>query len=59
MKLIKYLCHALMIKDKYQMIEFILQLIFIKIASQFVKKLKMIVPIKKNHASNKINLIVL
>ena len=59
MKLIKYLCHALMIKDKNQMIEFILQLIFIKIASQFVKKLKKIVPIKKNHASNKINLVVL
>ena len=39
---------CLMIKDKYQMMEFILQLIIIKIASQVVKKFKKIVPIKKN-----------
>ena len=33
--------------------------IFIKIASQVVKKLQMIVPIKKKHANNKMNLVVL
>ena len=48
MKLIKYLDHALMIKENYQMMEFILQLILIKIASQVAKKLQMVVPIKKN-----------
>ena len=34
-------------KRQYQIMEFILQLIFIKIASQVVQKLKTIMPIKK------------
>ena len=37
--------HVLMIKDNYQMMEFIIQLIFINIVSQVVRK---IVSIKKN-----------
>ena len=47
MKLIKYLCHVLMIKDMCQMTEFIRWLIFIKAVSQAVKRLKKIV-IKKD-----------
>ena len=43
MKLTKYLCHVLMIKDICQMIEFIRWLIFIKIVSQVAKKFKKIV----------------
>ena len=46
MKLAKYLCHVLTIKDTYQMMEFIRWLIFIKIVLQVVKRLKKIV-IKK------------
>ena len=45
-------------KRQYQIMEFIFELIFIKIASQVVQKFKKIVPIKKNHASNKMNLVV-
>ena len=48
MKLAKCLCHVLTIKDKCQTMEFVLQLIFIKIASHAVKKLKSIVIIEKD-----------
>ena len=51
MKLTKYLCHALTIKDACQMMEFVHWLIFIKIVSQVVikkKRLKKIVIIEKN-----------
>ena len=41
MKLIKYLYHALMIKDLCQIMEFILQLIFIKIVIKNVIRMKM------------------
>ena len=42
MKLIKHLYHVLMIKDLYQMMEFILQLIFIKIViKNVIMKMKM------------------
>ena len=42
MKLIKHLYHVLMIKDLYQMMEFILQLIFIKIVTKnVIMKMKM------------------
>ena len=47
MKLTKYICHALTIKYMRQMIQFIRQLIFIKIVLQGVKGLKKIV-IKQN-----------
>ena len=40
MKLTKYLCNALAIKDTFQMMEFICWLIFMKIVSQVVKILK-------------------
>ena len=40
MKLTKYLCHVLTIKDMCQMMEFVRWLIFIKIVSQVVKRLK-------------------
>ena len=43
MKLTKYLCHVLTIKDMCQMMEFVRWLIFIKIVSQVVKRLKKIV----------------
>ena len=46
MKLTKYFCHVLTIKDMCQMMELIRWLIFIKIVSQGVKRLKKIV-IKK------------
>ena len=46
MKLTKYLCHVLTIKDTCQMMELIRWLIFIKIVSQVGKKLKKVV-IKK------------
>ena len=46
MKLTEYLYHVLMIKDMCQMMEFVRWLIFIKILSQAVKRLKKIV-IKK------------
>ena len=45
MKLTKYLCHVLIIKDMCWMIEFV-RLIFIKIVSQVVKRLEKVV-IKK------------
>ena len=41
MKLIKYHYHVLMIKDLYQMMEFILQLIFIKIVIKNVIRMEM------------------
>ena len=41
MKLIKHLYHVLMVKDLYQMMEFILQLIFIKIVIKNVIRMKM------------------
>ena len=41
MKLIKYHYHVLMIKDLYQMMEFILQLIFIKIVIKDVIRMEM------------------
>ena len=43
----KVSCHVLMIKDMRQMMEFIRQLIFIKIVLQAVKRLKNIVIKKK------------
>ena len=47
MKLKKYLCHVLAIKDGiYGIMEFVRWLIFIKIASQVVKRFKKIL-IKK------------
>ena len=46
MKLAKYPCHVLTIKHACYMMEFIRWLIFIKIVSQVVKRLKKIV-IKK------------
>ena len=46
LKLTKYLCHVLTIKDTRQMMEFVRWLIFINIVSQVVKRLKKIV-IKK------------
>ena len=46
MKLTKYLCNALAIKGTFQMMEFICWLIFMKIVSQVVKRLKKFV-IKK------------
>ena len=48
MKLTKYLCHALTIKDTCWMIEFVPSLIFIKIVSLAVKRLKKIVMIEKD-----------
>ena len=48
MKLTKYLCRVLTIKDMCQMMEFVRWLIFIKIASQAVKRFKKIVMIEKN-----------
>ena len=42
MKLTKYLCHVLMIKDMCEMMEFVCWLIFMKIVSQAVKRLKKI-----------------
>ena len=45
MKLTKYLCHVLTIKDMCWMIEFV-RFIFIKVVSQVVKRLKKVV-IKK------------
>ena len=51
MKLKKYLCHVLMVKDMSQMMEFVRWLVFIKIVSQAVKTLKkfvMIVMIEKD-----------
>ena len=42
MKLAKYLCHVLTIKDMCKMMEFVCWLIFIKIVSQVVKRLKKI-----------------
>ena len=48
MKLTKYLCHILTIKDMCQMMEFVLWLIFIKMMSQVVKRLKKTVIIKKD-----------
>ena len=47
MKLTKYLYHVLTIKDIYQMMEFILSVIFTKIVSQIVR-IKKIVIIEKN-----------
>ena len=47
MKLAKYHCHVLTIKDMYYMMGFIRWLIFIKIMSQVVKRLKKIVIIEK------------
>ena len=47
MKLTKYLCCVLMIKGKCYIMEFVRWLIFIKIMSQVVKRLKKIV-IKKS-----------
>ena len=41
MKLIKYHYHVLMIKDLYQMMEFIFQLIFIKIVIKNVIRMEM------------------
>ena len=46
MKLTKYICRVLTIKDMCQMMEFVRWLIFIKIVPQVVKRLKNIV-IKK------------
>ena len=46
MKLTKYIYHDLTIKDMCQMMQFMCQLIFIKIVLQVVKRLKKIV-IKK------------
>ena len=43
MKLTKYLCFVLTIKDMCQMMEIICWLIFIKIVSKAVKRLKKIV----------------
>ena len=43
MKLAKYLCHFLTIKDMCQMIAFVRWLIFIKIVSEDVKRFKKIV----------------
>ena len=51
MKLKKYLCHVLTVKDMSQMMEFVRWLVFIKIVSQAVKTLKkfvMIVMIEKD-----------
>ena len=48
MKLTKYLCHVLTIKDMCQMMKLIRQLIFIKIVLQVVKKFKKIVIIEKD-----------
>ena len=45
MKLTKYLCHVLTIKDMCWMIEFV-RFIFIKVVSQVAKRLKKVV-IKK------------
>ena len=47
MKLTKYLCDVLRIKGMCQMMEFIHQLIFIKIVLQVVKRFKQIVIKKK------------
>ena len=46
MKLTKYLCHVLTIKDRCSMMEFVRWLIFIEIVPQIVKRFKKIV-IKK------------
>ena len=43
MKLTKYLCHVLKIKDTWQMVGFVRWLTFMKIVSQVVKRLKKIV----------------
>ena len=48
MKLTKYLYHVLTIKDTCQMMELIHWLIFIKIVSQAVRRLKKIVIIEKD-----------
>ena len=51
MKLTKYVCHVLTIKDMCQMMEFVRWLIFIKVVSQVVikkKRLKTIVIIEKD-----------
>ena len=51
MKLNKYLCHVLTVKNMSQMMEFVCWLIFIKIVPQAVKRLKkfvMIVMIEKD-----------
>ena len=55
MKLAKYLCHFLTIKDMCQMIAFVRSLIFIKIVSQDVKRFKKIVI--KNIVTKKIVII--
>ena len=44
----KIFCHVLTIKDMCQMMEFVRWLIFIKIVSQAVKRLKKIVMIEKD-----------
>ena len=46
MKLTKYLCHVLTIKDMCYMMEFVHWLFFIKIVSQIVTRLKKIVIVK-------------
>ena len=51
MKLTKYVCHVLTIKDMCQMMEFVRWLIFIKVVSQVVikkERLKTIVIIEKD-----------
>ena len=55
MKLIKYLYHFLMINDLCQMIEFILQLIFIKIVIKNVIRIKMKIKMKKIKNKNENN----
>ena len=57
MKLTKYFCHVLAIKDMCQMMEFVCWLIFIKIVSQVVKRFKTIVIVIKKIVIKKIVII--
>ena len=55
MKLTKYLCHVLAIKDMCQMMELVRWLIFINIVSQAVKRFKKIAIIEKDRNHSKIS----
>ena len=48
MKLAKYLCHVLMLKDTCEMMEFVRWHIFTKIVSQAAQRLKKVKMIKKD-----------